>query len=70
MMKYEWLTFYSKFLATETVHIPQLNSNFAAEKPHYSNQPNLLIQSQILMIQVSLERSQQDLHNDKSIIRV
>ena len=29
-MKDEWLTFYSIFLATETVHIPQLKCNSAA----------------------------------------
>ena len=40
MMKYEWLSFYSIFLATETMHISQPKSNsvakhqFAAEKPH------------------------------------
>ena len=70
MMKNEWLNFYLRFLATETMHIPQLKSNSAAKKLHCSNQPNFLIQNQILMIQVPLERSQQDLHNEKSIIRV
>ena len=30
MMKDEWLTFYSRFLATETVDITQLKSNSAA----------------------------------------
>lgn len=37
IMKDEWLTLYSIFLATETVHIPQLKSNSAAEK-------NLIVQ--------------------------
>ena len=43
MMKYEWLTFYSRFLATETVHIPQLKSNSAAVL-QFRNQKNLIVQ--------------------------
>lgn len=37
MMKDEWLTLYSRFLATETVHILQVKSNSTAEK-------NLIVQ--------------------------